>query len=204
MIDLNSNEVKNFKMCTKLKELKGLNPDYILDNYWNPERNSYPIDIAKILFKMGIRALPYDFSKFDEGTNLEKRILGATIANKTDLALLYREGETKNRNRFTLAHELAHCCLDHMDETIMPYVEWRHDGTVIDAREIEANIFAGELLVPTTELRKVLSNEYPNKLPQVTKLSQMFAVSINVMKERLKRLALPYIDEYDRKIFCLE
>lgn len=190
-------------MCTKLKELNGLTPENILNKYY-PERNTYPIDIATILFKMNIRALPYDFSKFDDGVNLQSRILGAMVANKTDLALLYREGETKNRNRFTLAHELAHCCLAHMDDKTMPYIEWRHDGIVTDPYEIEANVFAGELLVPTTELRKVLSNEYPETLPHVTKLAKMFAVSINVMKERLKQLEIPYIDEYDRKNFCLE
>lgn len=195
--------VKEFNMCTKLKELNGLTPENILNKYY-PERSTYPIDIATILFKMNIRALPYDFSKFDDGVNLQSRILGAMVANKTDLALLYREGETKNRNRFTLAHELAHCCLAHMDDKAMPYIEWRHDGIVTDPYEIEANVFAGELLVPTTELRKVLSNEYPETLPHVTRLAKMFAVSINVMKERLKQLEIPYIDEYDRKNFCLE
>lgn len=194
---------EEFKMCTKLKELNGLTPEEILNKYWSSERNVYPIDIAKILYNMQIRALPYDFSKFDDG-NLDNRILGAMVANKTDLALLYRQGETPNRSRFTLAHELAHCCLAHLDDKKIPYVEYRHDGIVADLREIKANAFAGELLVPTKELRKILSIEYPDSLPQVTKLAEMFAVSINVMKERLKQLEIPYIDEYDRKNFCLE
>lgn len=203
MIESNNNDLKVFKMCEKLKQLNGLTPDNILDNYWNPERNVCPIDIAEILYKLGIRALPYDFSKFDDN-NLENRILGATIADETDLALLYRSGETKNRSRFTLAHELAHCCLAHLEEETMPYVEWRHDGIVTDRCEIDANIFAGELLVPTKELRRVLSSEYPNTLPHITNLAKVFAVSSNVMKERLKQLELPFIDEYGRKIFCME
>ncbi len=203
MVESQTNSLKVFKMCTKLKELNGLTPELILNEYWNSERNVYPIDIAQILYNLKIRVLPYDFSKFD-GHNLENRILGAAIADENNLALLYRKGETKNRNRFTLAHELAHCCLAHLDEETMPYIEWRHDGVVTDKCEIAANIFAGELLVPTKELRKVLSNEYPTTLPHITKLASMFAVSINVMKERLKQLEIPYIDEYERKSFCLE
>ena len=203
MIESHTENFKEFKMCTKLKELNGLTPEEILNKYWNSERNVYPIDIAKILYKMNIRALPYDFSKFDDG-NIDNRILGAMVANKTDLALLYRQGETLNRSRFTLAHELAHCCLAHLDDQKMPYVEYRHDGVVTESCEIKANTFAGELLVPTKELRKILSVEYPDSLPQVTKLAKMFAVSLNVMKERLKQLEIPYIDEYDRKNFCLE
>jgi len=190
-------------MCTKLKELIGLTPEDILNKYWNPKRNTYPIDIAKILYQMKIRVLPYDFSKYDDD-NLENRILGAMIADETDLALLYRNSETKNRNRYTLAHELAHCCLAHLEEESMPYIELRHDGSVTDTREIEANIFAGELLIPITELRGVLSMEYLNMLPKVTDLAKKFAVSTNVMKGRLRHLKIPYIDEYGCKIFCLE
>lgn len=199
----NNNRLKEFKMCTKLKELIGLTPEDILNKYWNPKRNTYPIDIAKILYQMKIRVLPYDFSKYDDD-NLENRILGAMIADETDLALLYRNSETKNRNRYTLAHELAHCCLAHLEEESMPYIELRHDGSVTDTREIEANIFAGELLIPITELRGVLSMEYLNTLPKVTDLAKKFAVSTNVMKGRLRHLKIPYIDEYGCKIFCLE
>ena len=195
--------LKEFNMCIKLKELSGLTPEDILNNYWNPNRNSYPIDIAKILYNMKIRVIPYDFSKFDDD-NLENRILGALIADEANLALLYRNSETKNRNRYTLAHELAHCCLAHLEEETMPYIELRHDGVVTDKREIAANIFAGELLIPTKELRGVLSSEYPDTLPRITELASKFAVSINVMKGRLKYLKVPYLDEYGRKNFCLE
>lgn len=190
-------------MCKKLKELNGLTPEDILNTYWNKERNVYPIDIAKILYEMKIRVSAYDFSKFDNDDS-ENKILGAMVANKEDLALLYRQGETKNRNRFTLAHELAHCCLTHLNDCQMPYIEYRHEGAITDPHEIEANIFAGALLVPDKELRKVLSNEYPDSLPHVTRLSEMFAVSLNVMKGRLRHLRIPYVDEYDHKVFCLE
>lgn len=200
MIDSNISRWKGFRMCKKLKEIAGLTPDDILNKYWNAKRNVCPIDISTILFKMGIRVQSYDFTKLDKNSN--NRILGAMIANDNDLALLYSQGETKNRNRFTLAHELAHCCKAHLDDQKMPYIEYRHDGVVTDQHEIEANIFAGELLIPTTELRKVLSIEYPNSFPCVTRLSEIFAVSVNVVKGRLNYLKIPYIDEYNHKILA--
>ncbi len=204
MIESNcDNNIKDFKMCDKLKEVNGLTAEEILNKYWSADRNIYPIDIATILFRMGIRVCPYDFSKFNESDS-QKKILGAMVANKKDIAFLYRQGESLNRNRFTLAHELAHCCLAHLDEKTIPYVEYRHDGIVTDKCEIDANIFAGELLIPTKELRTILSNEYPNALPKITRLADAFAVSINVMAERLKYLKLPYIDECNRKIYCVE
>lgn len=192
-------------MCEKLKELSGYGPEEILNKYWNKERNVYPIDISKILYNMKIRVSAYDFSKFDNG-NLEDRILGAMVAKGKDLALLYRKGETKNRSRFTLAHELAHCCLAHyqFNNCDMPYIEYRHDGVLTDQYEEEANIFAGELLIPDKELRMVLESEYPDTFPEIVKLSKLFAVSWNVMKGRLRYLKIPYIDEHGHKILILE
>lgn len=193
---------KDFKMCKKLKSLNGLTPDFILDTYWSKDRNVYPIDISKILFKMGIRVQPFDFSKYNN--NVNDRILGAMVANEEDLVLLYGQGETNSRNRFTLAHELAHCCLTHINEKSMPYIEYRHDGVVEDRNEIRANEFAAELLIPLKELCKILASEYHDTIPPVTELAEMFKVSHNVMKERLRCLKIPYIDEYNRKMFCLE
>lgn len=66
----------------------------------------------------------------------------------------------------------------------------------------KTDIFASELLIPAKELRKILSVEYPDTLPHVTKLAEMFAVSVNVMKERLIQLEIPYIDEYGRKNYA--
>lgn len=200
MINSHDYDGKEFRMNTKIKELNGLTPEAILNEYGDETRSKLPIDIADILFKMEIRVLPFDFSEID----LTDRILGAMIADETNLALLYRQGESKNRSRFTLAHELAHCCLAHLDDKTMPYVEYRHEGKTTDEDEIKANIFAGELLVPLKELRMVLSKYYPDTMPHSSKLAEMFAVSVNVMEERLRYLQIPYVDEYNRKNICLE
>lgn len=191
----------DFKMCMTLQRINGMSPEEILNNYWEENRDSYPIDISKILYNMGIRVHAVDFSDFFDENG---KILGAMIADKNNLALLYREGETKNRSRFTLAHELGHCCLMHINEAQIPYVEYRHDGEITDKKEIEANIFAGEILIPEKELYNVLISKFPNEIPVSQELARVFAVSNNVMRERLKWLKVPFIDEYGRKIFCVE
>lgn len=196
------NEQKVFKMCKKITELTGFSADDILQEYWENEGGTYPVDIAKILYRLDIRVLPFDFCNFQEDDN-ESKILGAMIADDQNLALLYQTGETKNRNRFTLAHELAHCCLSHIENEQVPYVEYRHEGIIDDSKEISANIFAGELLIPFKFLREVLTNDYPDSFPSSVKLAKIFAVSVNVMEERLKYLKIPFIDAYDRKILSM-
>ncbi len=189
---------KVFRMCKKIDEINGLKAEDILQKYWYSNGYSYPVDIAKILYDMDIRVWPFDFSKIKD--NSDSKILGAMVADDKNLALFYQTGETKNRNRFTLAHELAHCCLYHINENEMPYIEYRHEGNLDDQNEIEANIFAGDLLIPIRYLREVLSNNYLNKFPSSVKLAKTFAVSVNVMEERLKYLNIPFIDAYNRKI----
>lgn len=189
-------------MCKKIDEINGLSADDILQKYWYDENYSYPVDIAKILYSMDIRVWPFDFSQ--NKSNNDGKILGAMVADDKNLALFYQTGETKNRNRFTLAHELAHCCLYHINENEMPYVEYRHEGVLDDQNEIDANIFAGELLIPIRYLREVLADKYPNQFPHSVKLAELFAVSVNVMEERLKYLNIPFIDAYNRKIVSVD
>ena len=39
-------------------------------------------------------------------------ILGAAFSNGNNLAIFYKKNESLHRKKFTIAHELAHCCLD--------------------------------------------------------------------------------------------
>lgn len=202
MIYLNKRKWMDFNMCTTLRRINGLTPEEILNTYGDKSRNSYPIDISKILYEMEIRVHPFDFSALNKREG--KKILGALVADNENLALLYEATESINRNRFTLAHELAHCCLMHLDDEKIPYIEYRCEGEVADKKEIDANIFAGKILIPEKELCGVLISKFPDEIPNAKDLAQLFVVSVNVMKERLKWLNIPFIDEYGRKIFCME
>jgi Zn-dependent peptidase ImmA (M78 family) len=101
------------------------------------------------------------------------------------------------RQRFTIAHELAHLVLHkdedlHIDETSAIRFRSELSSKAVDAGEIEANQFAAELLMPS----KMLFSEI-NKLPDdlgteeaVTKLAELFQVSEQAMTFRLSGLGV--------------
>lgn len=188
-----------YTMCDKIKELNGLTADSVLNKYW--QRDELPINIAKILFDMKIKVAAFDFSNIEKSQNApEGLILGAVITQGNDVAIVYKKGDPLNRIRFTLAHELAHCCLSHIKPDSKGYVELRLEGDNYDPYEKEANIFAGELLIPRRELQSVLMEYFPDTFPRSKFLASIFSVSVSVMEERLKYLRIPFIDRYDKKI----
>jgi Zn-dependent peptidase ImmA (M78 family) len=102
-------------------------------------------------------------------------IVESAFAGDVSGALLRKDGvagivvnaqQHPNRKRFTIAHELAHFLLDHTDTD---HVDWqftilRRDESSSDAsdvREIEANAFAANLLMPKDFLRRDL-DQYRN------------------------------------------
>lgn len=184
-------------MCKILKELNGLNAIDLLTKY-NISLIP-PINISLLLKRIGIAEIPYDFTKIEDIMKYNHGdVLGAILAKDDTLSIFYRSSDTLNRQRFTLAHEIAHCCL-HSDSLEKKHIELRSSLTVNDSKEYAANIFAGELLIPKNMLEKI-----HNKFiiaPPLSDISKIFSVSTTVMAARLDYLNLPYIkdkqmDEY--------
>jgi Zn-dependent peptidase ImmA (M78 family) len=101
------------------------------------------------------------------------------------------------RKRFTLAHELGHYLLHRrksslfVDEFAVLYRDSRPGGGV-DPMEVEANVFAAELLMPEEAVRADLKAD-----PSITKndaairkLARRYDVSSAAMKYRLRQLKL--------------
>jgi Zn-dependent peptidase ImmA (M78 family) len=89
------------------------------------------------------------------------------------------------RQRFTLAHEFGHHRLGHRS-----VVDRREDifGFSRDPREVEANAFAGEFLVPRHALENWLDRHErdPGSLETVVRLAGFFGVSAPMMRIRLE------------------
>ena len=152
-----------------------------------------PIDISLLLKKIGILEIPFDFSEIEEIMHYEKGdVLGAIYAKKDTLSIFYRSSDTLNRKRFTLAHEIAHCCLD-ADELEKQHIELRSSQTANTPKEYKANIFAGELLIPELSLKRIHSQFLV--APSLSDISNIFKVSTTVMAARLDYLNLPYIKD---------
>lgn len=180
---------RGVKMCKVLKSIQGKTADEILRTYG--ENDSIPIDLEKLLLNIGISALPFDFSNIEDKSNINRGdMLGAVVADGDDAVIFYRMDDSLNRQRFTIAHELAHCCL-HAVTDDNPHVEFRRSEKE-DEHEQEANIFAGSLLIPLNKLREIYM-KLP--VPRSTILASKFAVSTNVMEARLNHLKISYFDK---------
>lgn len=175
-------------MCKKISDLRGVSADALLERCG--QENNIPVDLEVILKKIGISALPINFSNLEKKLELKypnvfksREILGALISNGNNAAIFYREEDylDSHRCRFTIAHELAHACITGESNHIE--VELRMSGSPIDIIEEQANRFAGELLIPEKQFYKIIDKLY---LPSVHTLALVFNVSDNVMKERIK------------------
>lgn len=178
-------------MCKILNELKGLDACELLSKY----KISLipPINISLLLRKIGISEIPFDFTAIENIMNYKSgEVLGAIFAKNDNLSIFYRLSDTKNRQRFTLAHEIAHCCL-HSENLEKKHIELRSSYTANIPKEYQANIFAGELLIPKESLDKIY-----NKFliaPPLSDISKIFEVSTTVMAARLDYLNLSYIKD---------
>tara|TARA_Y100000114_G_scaffold155435_1_gene179602 strand:- start:11536 stop:12066 length:531 start_codon:yes stop_codon:yes gene_type:complete len=105
------------------------------------------------------------------------------------------------RQRFTIAHELGHLFL-HKNESVsydqggMMLFREEHAGNGGDAKEVEANKFAAELLMPEAELREDTSKEGSFDLINrtsatdeiIARLAEKYEVSEQAMTIRLTTL----------------
>lgn len=190
-------EKKDNNMCMRLRELNGLSSSELLKK--TSQYDAIPVDIAQVCFDLDVRLKPFDFHEIEERISKEdglesgNEILGAVIAYKDELAILYRQSDTTNRKRFTIAHELAHCCLHMRPDTTSPYIEFRRDEKSNKDKEVKANIFAGQLLIPEKSLRKLIGGSSFLASNLIPSLAGLFMVSENVMKARLSELKIKII-----------
>lgn len=186
-------EIKVTDMCKPVSAIRNKTAQELLE--LSGQLNKVPVDLKALLKKLNISCIPFDFSELEAakyGTT-EKHadhILGALVTNGNKAVILYREQDQidGHRSRFTIAHELGHCCLAHYqigESTV--HLSFRQEGTTNNTQEVAANIFAGELLIPRAPLENVIDQLI---LPSVQTLADIFAVSTNVMNERLRYLKI--------------
>lgn len=182
-------------MCKILKKIKNKTPYELLKEY--EINQTPPINISKLVEKIGITIIANDFSEIEEIQGVEPNsILGAAFSINDDLAIFYKSSDSLHRKKFTIAHELAHCCLDCPDN-VATHLEYRIDS-YMDLndeqlkKERRANIFAGELLIPENILRETHKKML---IPSLSELSMIFDVSTSVMAARLDYLQMSYFKD---------
>jgi len=185
-------EVRN--LC-KLADLKGMTVDGLMAKA-GISPYAVPLDMDKLLKAWRIIASSTDMSDFEEIANKHGfengEIWGAVGASRGNVILMFSDKISFPRARFTVAHELAHCCL-HNDDLKDGYIYFRQGGVFQPTFEEDANRFARELLMPEESLRVVIddiSNENPGITNDrlVDKLAMRYEVEAEEVEHRLKAL----------------
>ncbi len=97
------------------------------------------------------------------------------------------------RKRFTIAHELGHLLLHadeqlHVDEHSLVAYRTAKSTREFSEREIEANQFAAELLMPLPFLEADVANTDLEDENEIERLAHKYRVSLQAMTVRLSRL----------------
>ena len=117
--------------------------------------DSLPVDVLDVARQLGVRVFSYE-----QGARIIRRHKLQRIADRTDgftfavcgsPMVFFKAGTSRQRARFTIAHELGHICLNHL-EWNRPTVVNREPGPHDNPRETAANQFAARLLAPACVL----------------------------------------------------
>ena len=157
-------------MCMKLKEIHKMQPHNILERYC--QQSFDKVDILDILKRMKIQCHCVDFSSLESTLFLSgnDNIQGIAYSEGNDLKILYSNKLNQQEINYTLAHELAHCCLHlpvsadfHVEmKTRVDYYSYNSflfipkKGKRAKKKEIDADKFAANLLIPTSSLMNYL------------------------------------------------
>ena len=159
-----------------------------------------------LLKRYRVNAPPVDVEKIAEGENAKviyqkaegDAVSGFVYRSDATAVIGVNEDHHPNRRRFTIAHELGHLLL-HAETTTTPHVDtslsvWFRDSSSSKGdqwQEVEANLFAAELLMPAHLLEKelhALTRFDLDKDERIEHFAEHFQVSSQALLIRLANL----------------
>jgi Zn-dependent peptidase ImmA (M78 family) len=152
-----------------------------------------PVPVEEIVRKEGISLLVI---------NLDPDMSGTLMRSGPDdlVVIAVNESHHRNRRRFTIAHELGHFYLGHLAHH--PHIDRQFtainrdelSSQATDSREIEANTFAANLLMPADFLIKDFVKLGGVDQADLSRLALRYQVSEQALTYRLQGLGLlpPY------------
>lgn len=129
-----------------------------------------PVNIVELCHKLGIAVKYYD--KLEQGNDGK-----CTVINKQPI-ILVRQECSRQRKRFTVAHELGHILLSHVGKYELVNREISPTDNPI---EQEANVFASRLLAPACVL-------WGLKVNSADEIAQLCDISPTAAAYRWQRL----------------
>jgi Zn-dependent peptidase ImmA (M78 family) len=142
-----------------------------------------PVDPYVIAQKMGASV---------HRTNLPVGMSGALVREDAHNPIIFiNELDSPLRQRFTVAHEVGHLAAriaDGTNQSEFADIDYRQSDAVpgADQREVFANKFAAELLMPEDAVRQLARADGSS----VVQLASDFAVSVQAMSIRLTNLGV--------------
>ena len=169
----------------------------------------------EVLLKCGLRELPINLGTIADYFNF--KVIAYSDANITQVLkkdvvegdgfivfskakkeiFLNDKVNNRNRRRFTLAHELGHGILNHNID-VVHYRNLKADSD-IDNQELEANVFARDILMPSTVLA-ALNIHTPKEIMTVCDVSRKSAEVRAARMEILYKRNMFNINPMERQV----
>ena len=153
------------------------------------KRQNYIIELADIARAKVKQLFPIDPILIAKSYGVE--VLTARLPRDISGQIYYKEKKIFiestdyiTRQVFSIAHELGHFLL-HNDGTLHVSKRDSIASYGIDLKEIEANFFSANLLMPHNEIIKLISNNF-----NIDSLACYFGVSVLAMQNRLNNLGI--------------
>lgn len=148
-----------------------------------------PIDVGAIAAALGLNVFLSGFS----GANVSGQII-----KDADVYSIYINKEhSLQRQRFTLAHEIAHFLLhkEYIGDGIFEDAMYR--STLSNFMEVEANKLAADILMPANKVQEKI-NEYYETHEDGLEIVNVLSSDFNVSKHSMAiRLDIPYFPAGD-------
>ena len=154
-------------------------PDHVRDSFSELLRE-YPVRLGEVAKCLGVKVL---LSTLPRGTS------GQIGQEDGEFVIRINRHEARHRQRFTLAHELAHYLL-HRDKVVAEG-GWSENVLLRSGQpaniEYEANRLASDLVIPSDQLRAATA-EYAGPLTSemIEDLARRFGVSTAAMEIKLQ------------------
>jgi Zn-dependent peptidase ImmA (M78 family) len=150
-----------------------------------------PIPIEKLAQNLGVEL------RYEPFEHKGEQVSGMLFRDKGRSVIGVNSNESAVRQRFTIAHEIGHLHLHkdsvHFDTPAEVFLRNHLSSKSVDPKEIQANAFAAELLMPAKFVRAEFNQERGSALSDedvVEKLANKFMVSSQAMTFRLANLGL--------------
>jgi Zn-dependent peptidase ImmA (M78 family) len=171
-------------------------PDFSSDQAFDVKSLRNPTHLLQLAKASGIETMPLDVISVATkllGLRLQFKPLGESISGCLKLiddrwTVYINSDDHPKRQRFTLAHEIAHFIL-HKDKKGYDFVdnEFFRSSSSQNRIEQEANNFAGAILIPKDELKRLVVDKNIRELDTLSDFFDTSAIAVKVRSDVISR-----------------